>query len=55
MALHLVDIERWDPAAITTVLETTIKHTHGNHTASYALSKIIRFLDFGGDIAATAH
>lgn len=54
MTLSLVDIERWDPAAITTVFAAAIKRAHGTRTASEALREIMRLLDFGGDTAAAA-
>jgi hypothetical protein len=54
MTLTLADIERWDPAAITTVFEAAIKRAHGTRTASAALTDTMRLLDFGGDAAEAA-
>ncbi|MCV7339749.1 hypothetical protein MHAE_06167 [Mycobacterium haemophilum DSM 44634] len=54
MTLNLVDIEHWDPAAITTVFGAATKRAHGTRTASDALREIMRLLDFGGDTAAAA-
>lgn len=55
MTLTLADIERWDPAAVTTVFEAAIKRAHGTRVASAALSDAMRLLDFGGDAGEAAH
>jgi hypothetical protein len=54
MTLTLADIERWDPAAVTTVFEAAIKRAHGTRVASAGLSDSMLLLDFGGDAADAA-
>ena len=54
MTLTLADIQRWDPAAITTVFEAAIKRAHGTRLASAALRDTMQLLDFGGDAAEAA-
>ncbi|PJE10821.1 alpha/beta hydrolase [Mycobacterium sp.] len=55
MTVTLADIERWDPAAITTVFEAAIRRAHGTRTAAAAITELMRLLSFGGDAAAAAH
>ena len=55
MTLTLGDVERWDPAAITTVFDAAIKRSQGTRTASAALTEMMRLLSFGGDAAEAAH
>src|ERR1700743_1046878 len=54
MTLTLGDVERWDPAAITTVFDAAIKRSQGTRTASAALTEMMRLLSFGGDAAEAA-
>ena len=55
MTVTLADIERWDPAAITTVFDAAIRRAHGTRTAAAAITELMRLLNFGGDAAAAAH
>lgn len=55
MTLTLADIDRWDPAAITTVFEAAIARAHATRTTSAAVTELMRLLDFGGDAAEAAH
>ncbi|MDP7705846.1 alpha/beta hydrolase [Mycobacterium sp. TY815] len=54
MTLTLADIERWDPAAITTVFDAAIKRAHGTRTTSAVVTELMRLLAFGGDAADAA-
>jgi hypothetical protein len=54
MTLTLADIERWDPAAITTVFDAAIKRAHGTRTTSAVITELMRLLTFGGDAADAA-
>lgn len=55
MRVTLADIDRWDPAAITTVFQAAIKRAHGTRGASAALTETMKLLVFGGDTAQAAH
>jgi hypothetical protein len=54
MTLSLVDIERWDPAAITTVFQAAIARAHGTRMASAAIGETMGFLDWNGDTGEAA-
>ncbi len=55
MTVTLADIDRWDPAAITTVFDAAIRRAHGTRTAAAAITELMRLLSFGGDAAEAAH
>jgi len=54
MSLSLADIDRWNPAAITTVFQAAISRAHGTRTASAGIGQTMDFLNWGGDSADAA-